>query len=454
MYPGRSSNDHASSLSSSKSESPTDPETPFSTASTKVASPSGIVGISIDEDDRSDPCKACLKKSQTHLIEVINYPHLGSRRHRQQVLAQGDYDAILLVYSVGDRASYELIAKLHEEITLRTQHKRRKAVSRKTSGLFSIFTTAHVNGKQAMDAGSEAACEENGSAQVIVAIAGNKCDLDGEMAMARESAGKNQIEDVDYATALFGLRLLRGDQGRSSPMPSMSSNPRQHRHGPTLHLSNGSSETLDKWLQVGEMKETVEVVSPDQEVSVAARRNSSGPQTTVSSGRQVSHVDGEGLALELGTQVPFFETSAKTGENVEELFEAIARVVLNQTARCERNREDLAIKCHHRDVIATTLVQETGSTAGGIAPRLDVPLLAHASASAAEPQSGENGSSMQQAKVSELVPNQTAIDEKQPVEGHRRAEEQCQQIRRRPSILGRMKMFWKKESTVAEGLVV
>lgn len=356
------------------------------------------------------------------------------------------------MYSVGDRESYNLIKQLHAEIPLRAQHKRRKAAPRKASGLLSIFTPASVNGKGPIGTGHEAVCEGIGSGRAVVAIVGNKCDLDGDVAPDKERLGKDQVEDIDYAVALFGLPLLRGHQGRSSSALSTPSNPRQPQPCPTPNFSNDSSEALEEWLQVKKDNHCPEVVSPDPEVN-AAGRDLSGSRTTVNSGRQVSHVDGEGLALELATQVPFFETSAKTGENVDELFEAIARAVLKEMGRGEVNPEALAKQCRHGCLPAATGVRETAPMIGIVAPRLDVPLLVRASASVTDPQD-KNGSSVQQADTKKPEPGQTIVCEKHAVGKDQRTDGQCQQIWRRPSIFGRMKILWNNESTLAKSVAV
>ena len=43
------------------------------------------------------------------------------------------------------------------------------------------------------------------------------------------------------------------------------------------------------------------------------------------SDRRVRYEEGEALAKEMG--VPFFETSAKTGQNVEEMFQVMAEEI-------------------------------------------------------------------------------------------------------------------------------
>lgn len=53
--------------------------------------------------------------------------------------------------------------------------------------------------------------------------------------------------------------------------------------------------------------------------------------------RQVSKEQGEQLACTLG--IPFFETSAKTGYNVNEAFETHLRLIMN------RVRVSIRIKC-------------------------------------------------------------------------------------------------------------
>ena len=54
------------------------------------------------------------------------------------------------------------------------------------------------------------------------------------------------------------------------------------------------------------------------------------PQRSRGSRREVSKLEGELLSRALLLNVPFHETSAKTGENVEETFEAVVREVLRE----------------------------------------------------------------------------------------------------------------------------
>lgn len=79
---------------------------------------------------------------------------------------------------------------------------------------------------------------------------------------------------------------------------------------------------VEKWVQ-----EVREITKPNISVVVA------GNKRDLVDCRQVSEEDGEKLAKKLGLQV--LETSAMTGENVNHLFTALVKGVLDQIDQAE-----------------------------------------------------------------------------------------------------------------------
>lgn len=415
-----------------------DPETPVSPIS--LTSPTSTIppiweeptqpsttssaGTSISDLDREQTspispvaCAACLAKSQTYLMEIINYPSLKHAHTRHQVLTRSAFDAIILVYDVGNRTSFDYIKKLHAEIRAAASGGKRGKVSSGTA--------------------------------VVIAVAGNKCDLDGDEdapVQREEERGScdEKVGNIDDALALFGPELLGEWRGAGKPSapptPSEVQPPR-----PALTRSN----TLDEFLQLGKSAEIV------TNKAVSAGTSSSGSQTAVHNGRQVSNVDGEGLALDLATPVPFFETSAKTGENVEEMFEAVAKAVLKGMGRGEVNKEELAKKCSHR-TRTDDKNAETRWKAENVATRLEIPSFE--SVPTSRPGQAENNGSVQQLHIKTLDdglawPLTEHTIELQPTS--QPEDGQRHQIRGRDGMMDRMrKLFMKREPAVAEGLAL
>lgn len=441
---------------------------------------------------QSSCCAKCLaNKAQTHLIEIINYPALHHAHTRHHVLHKGEYDAVLLVYDVGNRASFEHIKRLHAEIPLTAHHRRwRKAPStprrkssssstglarrpsmQKRGSLFSLFAVAATppNGKEAVGVADGDSAHMGGSeglGPTVIAVVGNKCDLDeppeGITPTWREGEEQEErvgldgeVEDIDYARALFGYPPLRDEQGEessssesSSSAPSTPNDARPSR--PTLGPpASRSSDTLDEFLLVGRSANMVQDVTRTE---ISGSTTSSGSQSAVHGGRQVSNVDGEGLALELSTQVPFFETSARTGENVEEVFEAVARAVLKEMGKSRATNDELTKNCPHRNNIEEGYTGRKHSFVGDVAPKLSLPVFGPAPV--ANIDEDKNDRCAQPLQIKGLHEEKAATVLEQAVETQPVPRER-QRVRRQESIVEKMKkMFMIIQPPMAESLAV
>ncbi len=106
-------------------------------------------------------------------MEVINNPTLQQERARAQVLGKGEYDAVMLVYDVASRESFDAVRALHAEIPIcrRRNNHRRAASGARSSG------HGWFGGAAASDAAGA-----TGSGEIVVALVGNKSDFDAEYA--------------------------------------------------------------------------------------------------------------------------------------------------------------------------------------------------------------------------------------------------------------------------------
>lgn len=428
------------STSTTTAMSPTNPtpDSPLSEATTQVPTPITTT------HPPAWPCSTCRLQQQhppqTHLIEITNYPRLASRSARAQVLAQCAYDAILLVYAVTDRASFAAVRSLHAEIPSYKPKRRNEGglLRRASSGLVKVFATGDADGSRGV-AETRGRGSGGGSGGPVVAIAGNKCDVDGEKRRGAREEGEGEgekVTDLDYAIALFGLPFLRDTQHDSpscaSPSPASSSRAPQTRpHQPAaLAHSNDSSETLNEWSRAGRRHKAKEATAVS---TTKARTSAHSPRREE---RQVSHMDGESLALEVEAQVPFFETSAATGENVEELFEAIAKAVVGRMGGEGERPEVRTMGCRHGGLVMEMggeLAEGKEEKGGVVVPGTSV---VHTSTPALL-----WGSIQHNKMVDKLgVTGQTSTKENES------ALESCQQ---KPGMLGRIKVFWKESTGAA-----
>lgn len=140
-------------------------------------------------------CSSCAHENNTYLVEVINYPDLQKAQVRRRVHARADYDAVLLVYDVGDATSFDAIPPLHAEIPVCTrknhqQHHRRATPhaggggnNKSGSGARSRNTTMTTSGwfgggGGATDGDVDGEATRTGSGEIVVGLVGNKCDVD------------------------------------------------------------------------------------------------------------------------------------------------------------------------------------------------------------------------------------------------------------------------------------
>lgn len=316
------------------------------------------------EIPKPQPCAKCAHRASTYLVEVVNYPALQSAKVRQHVLAKGEYDAVLLVYDVSDRGSFDKVREFHSEVSLvsstSTRHHRRQRshVPRRHSGpptgsslqrrgsVMSFFSPGGglAGSEEAVEAG------KGSGDNVVVALVGNKADIgDGDSDRSEKAEGEDGLvdqdgdfdDDCESAIAVFGDALNRDLHEEAKLGAAWSALGTTSRPKPS-HAE--SSETVERWLQV--------VGKASEEGEEGAANKPSASETAVGKakpGRSVSQVEGEDLARSLELQVPFFETSARTGTNVEEAFEAVVRSVLKQMGRSATpSTTELARRCRDK----------------------------------------------------------------------------------------------------------
>lgn len=299
---------------------------------------------------RPQPCAKCAHRASTYLVEVVNYPALQSAKVRQHVLAKGDYDAVLLVYDVSDRRSFDKVREYHAEVSLvsssvtKNHRRERSHVPRRHSGPptgSSLQRRSSVMSFFSPGVGGQVGHEEdvqagNGSGDsVVVALVGNKADIgDGDSNLSEKADGDDELADEDddfdddceSAIAVFGDALNRSLHEKEAKLGAALSALRATSTPKPSHAEG--SETVERWLQiVGQAAEEDNEGKPHDPTAPEPISSKAKP------GRSVSEAEGEDLARSLELQVPFFETSARTGTNVEEAFEAVVRSVLKQMGR-------------------------------------------------------------------------------------------------------------------------
>ncbi|KAK3352601.1 hypothetical protein B0T25DRAFT_606569 [Lasiosphaeria hispida] len=352
------------------------------------------------EDDPSSSSSSPTPAAATYLVEVTNYPALQVPKYRAAVLAKGAYDAVLLVYDVGSRASFEAAAALHAEIPLLGSRRRRRRHRRLRRTRSSIF-----------GGGREG---EGEPGEVVVALVGNKSDFDDEYAsvdlqgddglVEKEAVMQAaEVEERGLVHPLFresrvleeedmmpmsprsarsvpvGRSVFERGEGDIRRSRSVASEGGVHRPGQRVSVfsvaKRGSlnlvpeeetredevvwpplqqrrrqrlrrvsnlpptppeptTKAIEKWLEIDIADLRPEQLDDpsylDEERTHVGSHES---ESTEAAKRQVSRSEGEMLARSLLLNIPFFETSAKTGENVEEVFGAILREVLQETGR-------------------------------------------------------------------------------------------------------------------------
>ncbi|KAI8628314.1 hypothetical protein F5Y19DRAFT_486280 [Xylariaceae sp. FL1651] len=324
--------------------------------------------------------------NSTYLVELINYPSLQCPTERAKVLLRGDFDAILLIYDVTSRSSFEIVANLHNEIPLKARdgwssikHRRRQ--------LFKSFRP-RPRGRD-----------------IIVGLVGNKSDVDENngvvhgvydildkeavnldvVASEREfmhplfrrsglldkvppwsPVSVDRLDTAAYGHQhdLLGARrsFASADavidkhlriQEHQQPAQIIRGNP--ERAVPRFSQSSFRSEKVLSWLELGSPKRETGTPAEDLEQELGhgkwreiSRLESCNTTTTtaaaVGAQRQVSRLEGELVAQTLLLQIPFFETSAKTGENVDKVFEAVVNEVIQEAQWGKREGNNDIVK--------------------------------------------------------------------------------------------------------------
>jgi GTPase SAR1 family protein len=294
-------------------------------------------------------------------VEIVNYPALQSAKVRQHVLNKGECDAVLLVYDVSDRRSFDRVRELHAEVSLvdsngSNHHKRQRShAPRRHSGtptgssmqrrnsVMSFFSPGGglVGPEEDVEAG------KGSGGGVVIALVGNKADIgDGDCDLTEKTAEEDELleqdddfdDDCESALAVFGDAMHREQHD-------------EFKLGATLGITGRpkpshaeSSETVERWLQV-----VGKAVEEDKEPAALEPASLEAPVSKAKPGRSIPKSEGEDLARSLELQVPFFETSARTGANVEEAFEAVVRSVLKKMGRSATpSTEELAKRCRQK----------------------------------------------------------------------------------------------------------
>lgn len=314
------------------------------------------------EPPRPQACSKCTHKASTYLVEVVNYPALQSAKVRQHVLSEGEYDAVLLVYDVTDRTSFDKVRGFHEEVSLvdsngsKYQKRQRSHVPRRHSGTPSGPSMQRRNSMMSFfsPGGGLAGPEDDveagkGSGRgVVVALVGNKADIgDGDVNTSEKNGEEDELlyqddetfdDDCESALAVFGDAVYRDLHDKVQLGTTLGTTSR------TKPSHAESSQTVERWLQV--------VGQATEEDTEHSALEPSGLGATVSKAkprRSVSKSEGEDLARSLDLQVSFFETSARTGANVEEAFEAVVRSVLKKMGRSAAPpTTELAKRCRQK----------------------------------------------------------------------------------------------------------
>lgn len=334
------------------------------TQSSTFSNPASFRGAEADDEiapEAAEPTAGTQSEEDTsYLVEIISHPCFQLEKERARVLLKGDFDAVLLVYDITSRTSFETVAELHNGIPLNAR-RGWSSLGRRSSWW------------QALGRGTD---------EIVVGLVGNKCDLDAgfrtqdfdldavllqkedvvldDVASEREVVHplfrESRLFDCDslplspisintfgasqqLSTLTDSLRPYGSAgaalQARLSVSPSQrSANTLKTADGDRiLQHSRPSSRHIkvQSWLDTG--SPTVDARSDGERDRGTSTDGPNSSTPTTAAMRQVSRLEGELVARTLLLQVPFFETSAKTGEQVEELFEAVVREVLTEAGR-------------------------------------------------------------------------------------------------------------------------
>jgi GTPase SAR1 family protein len=347
-------------LSNRRARSASQSSTFSNPASIRGATPGEDVGLEALRNSQGPP-NDYQDHDDTYLVEIMSHPCLQFEKERAKILLKGDFDAVLLVYDITSRESFETVAELHNEIPLNARSGRSSLGRRK--GWWQ--TLGH------------------GSDEIVVGLVGNKSDLDGGFEMQdfdldallleKENVTLDDVaSEREVVHPLFRESRLF-DYNSSLPLSPVSINtfgatrrlsvlsaygrpygsadavvnvrfsvPPSQRPTSAVKFATGDDilnhsrpssrhTKVQSWLEIGSPTadhRSYEQHLGEDNLTDDSTRNSGSPTTAAR--RQVSSLEGELVARTLLLQVPFFETSAKTGEQVEELFEAVVREVLRE----------------------------------------------------------------------------------------------------------------------------
>ena len=211
-----------------------------------------------EEEPKEEPCVDCVREASTYLVEVTNYPSLQLPKVRAQVYKEGEYDAVLLVYDVANRASFEAVTDLHAEIPLHKRrnsnsngnsnnnaggrngvtngvgqlHKRKgsqSALGRRRSSIWlgggSVSTTSLA--EAIMGGGGSGQMRNNSGGETVVALVGNKADVDADYGggdlgfddaiLLEEKRGVLQEADIEERSLVHPLYRESRVFGNTSP---------------------------------------------------------------------------------------------------------------------------------------------------------------------------------------------------------------------------------------------
>ncbi|KAL2884575.1 hypothetical protein HOO65_110046 [Ceratocystis lukuohia] len=236
-----------------------------------------------------------------YTIETINYPSLQSPQERMRVLSKESIDAVIIMYDVTRRSSIDVAKHIYAEVQQRFGHTAKKRRDRLSRPLKVSHRTP------------------------IVAFVGSKCDVDSitrePVSLGAAKSSVARLENLNQAS-----RASRTST-ESSQSIVIEETWRKIANEPAKHDSPNT--ILDLWMRIDQCTPSV---TPKPLIKSAESRYSA---SYTKAPRQISKIEGQHLSMELGADIPFFETSAKTGENVEVLFETILRAVLASRARQE-----------------------------------------------------------------------------------------------------------------------
>ncbi|KAI1854055.1 hypothetical protein JX266_001196 [Neoarthrinium moseri] len=292
-------------------------------------------------------CSDCERENSTFLVEVINSPDLQHPKKRAKTLLNGSYDAVLLVYDIGSRGSFETVADLHNEIPLsaRSGHGslgRRKGWLRFLGRGAGEIVVGLVGNKSDTDTDFEAIDFDVGGIllekeeallkdvaserEVVHPLFRESRVFDQNLPFSPISMGSFGAIQRDSILAAARRSIVSADAAMDARLSVSSTQRSVHtvraaneKRLPHFARRSSRSSKVESWLEIGtpviESTAREQIVEGDGPANVNAYDSSS---STTAVRRQISKLEGELVARTLLLQVPFVETSAKTGENVEE----------------------------------------------------------------------------------------------------------------------------------------